>query len=270
MLRTALGAMAAALLLALSALAQEPENVEIKLKLDRPGRNAKPLPPRDLTQLQTSLTKRLPILGVEKGTVDAKSADEILVRFSGTKPTEAQLNYFTRAARFEVRRLNQVWSPQNTRGRYSLEVVTISGGKSDNPYLFRFVDRQSGLPVPAARRAEVLQEATLVGNSADLEPNAAVRESGALLFVEATFAKRAAARLKDATKRYRGQFLALTLDDEILNALVIADPIENGQVPIGGGFRNADEAKHLVTLLNAGALPARLTVVHNRLIEPAK
>jgi len=58
------------------------------------------------------------------------------------------------------------------------------------------------------------------------------------------------------------------LDDKVISAPVIREPILGGQGQISGNF-NAQSANDLAVLLRAGALPATLTVLTNKSAKPA-
>ena len=55
------------------------------------------------------------------------------------------------------------------------------------------------------------------------------------------------------------------LDDKVLSAPVIREPIIGGSGQISGSF-TADSATTLAALLRAGALPAKLTVIEERTV----
>lgn len=60
-----------------------------------------------------------------------------------------------------------------------------------------------------------------------------------------------------------GRPCAIVLDEKVLSAPVICEPITGGPGQISGGF-SAQEAGTLAALLRAGALPAKLTVIEER------
>src|SRR5690606_10442462 len=69
----------------------------------------------------------------------------------------------------------------------------------------------------------------------------------------------------DVTGQNVGRRFAVVLDDQIITAPVIRSPITGGTGMIEGGF-TIQSAQDLATLLNAGALPAPLTVVQERTV----
>jgi protein-export membrane protein SecD len=74
-------------------------------------------------------------------------------------------------------------------------------------------------------------------------------------------------RFADVTRGNVGRPFAIVLDDKVITAPVIREPITGGRGQISGSF-NAQSANELAVLLRAGALPAPLTVVEERTVGP--
>lgn len=64
------------------------------------------------------------------------------------------------------------------------------------------------------------------------------------------------------------KFLAIVLDDKVSSAPRINERIPNGRASITG-MRDMAEAKDLVVVLRAGALPARLEIIEERTVGPS-
>ncbi|MEP4030518.1 protein translocase subunit SecD [Roseibium polysiphoniae] len=69
------------------------------------------------------------------------------------------------------------------------------------------------------------------------------------------------------TQQNVGRPFAIVLDEEVISAPVIREPITGGSGQISGNF-TVDGANDLSVLLRAGALPAKLTVIEERSIGP--
>ncbi|MBO0346279.1 protein translocase subunit SecD [Roseibium sp. CAU 1637] len=69
------------------------------------------------------------------------------------------------------------------------------------------------------------------------------------------------------TQQNVGKPFAIVLDEEVISAPVIREPITGGSGQISGSF-TVDGANDLAVLLRAGALPAKLTVIEERSIGP--
>ena len=82
------------------------------------------------------------------------------------------------------------------------------------------------------------------------------------------FDKIGAAEFKKATTSNVGKILAITLDDNVISAPVVQEPILNGQARITGDF-TVDSAKQLALLLRSGALPVKVEILENRSVGPS-
>jgi SecD/SecF fusion protein len=74
-----------------------------------------------------------------------------------------------------------------------------------------------------------------------------------------------ATRFADITRQNVGNPFAIVLDDKVLSAPVIREPITGGSGQISGNF-STDTANTLAAMLRAGALPAKLTVIEERTV----
>jgi len=85
--------------------------------------------------------------------------------------------------------------------------------------------------------------------------------------VNFTFDSVGARRFADVTRANVGKPFAIVLDNKVISAPVIREPITGGSGQISGRF-DARTATDLALLLRAGALPAPLTVVEERSVGP--
>ncbi|MBN8873701.1 MAG: protein translocase subunit SecD [Rhodospirillales bacterium] len=74
-------------------------------------------------------------------------------------------------------------------------------------------------------------------------------------------------KFADITRANVNHRFAIVLDDKVISAPVIREPITGGRGQISGNF-TAASANDLAVLLRAGALPAPLTVVEERSVGP--
>jgi preprotein translocase subunit SecD len=77
-----------------------------------------------------------------------------------------------------------------------------------------------------------------------------------------------AKKFGDTTQQHVREFLAIVLDNKVISAPVIREPILGGSGVISGSF-NAQSAGDLALLLRAGALPAPLLVLEERTVGPS-
>ncbi len=85
--------------------------------------------------------------------------------------------------------------------------------------------------------------------------------------VNFTFDSLGTRRFADVSRAAVGHPFAIVLDDKVISAPVIREPITGGRGQISGNF-TAASATDLSVLLRAGALPAPLTVVEERSVGP--
>ena len=85
--------------------------------------------------------------------------------------------------------------------------------------------------------------------------------------VNFTFDSIGTRRFADISTKNVGKPFAIVLDDKVISAPVIREPITGGRGQISGRF-DARSATDLALLLRAGALPAPLTVVEERSVGP--
>ena len=76
-----------------------------------------------------------------------------------------------------------------------------------------------------------------------------------------------ARRFADATRENVGKPFAIVLDNKVISAPVIKEPILGGSGIIEGSF-TVQTASDLALLLRAGALPAPLTILEERTVGP--
>ena len=85
--------------------------------------------------------------------------------------------------------------------------------------------------------------------------------------VNFTFDTIGAKRFADITRVNVGQPFAVVLDNKVITAPNIREPITGGRGQISGNF-SAASANELAVLLRAGALPAPLSIVEERTVGP--
>ena len=76
-----------------------------------------------------------------------------------------------------------------------------------------------------------------------------------------------ARKFAEVTQQNVGRPFAIVLDDEVISAPVIREPILGGSGQISGSF-TVESANDLAILLRAGSLPAKLIIVEERTVGP--
>jgi preprotein translocase subunit SecD len=74
-------------------------------------------------------------------------------------------------------------------------------------------------------------------------------------------------KFADISQAEVGKRVAIVLDNQVIEAPTIDEPILTGDASITGGF-TTDSANQLITELNAGALPVSLTILSSSIVQP--
>ena len=86
--------------------------------------------------------------------------------------------------------------------------------------------------------------------------------------VDIAFDSRGTKQFAELSTQNVGQRFAILLDGQVYSAPVFREPILGGRAQISGSF-GVQEAQDLAAILNAGALPAKLSVVEERTVGPS-
>jgi preprotein translocase subunit SecD len=113
----------------------------------------------------------------------------------------------------------------------------------------------------------LIQKRVLVsgGDLVDAQPGFDQRTNEPV--VNFRFNSSGARRFAEVTQQNVGKPFAIVLDNQVVSAPVIREPILGGSGQISGNF-TVQQANDLAILLRAGALPAPLTIVEERTVGP--
>jgi SecD/SecF fusion protein len=194
-----------------------------------------------LTQSIEVLKNRLNELGVADPSVQLTD-DGLLVQAPGVA---------------DLHSLAQILARQ---GRLSFQLVDTSMPVDDAvngqpPVGSTVLYTQDDPPVPY-----LVEDRVLVSGDSVLDAEATHDSSTEQFVVAFRLDSKGTQRFKWATTRNIGKPFAVILDDQVISAPIIREPIEHGTVQISGNF-TAQSAKELALLFRTGALPARLTIV---------
>ena len=194
--------------------------------------------------------RRIDALGTREPTIQQQGTDRILVQVPGLKNPEELKRVLSTTAKMTFRLVDANGNVQDAlKGRVppddELLYETDKGGQQTNPYLVQRRVMVSG---------DRLEQASSGFDSRGGEP-----------VVNFRFDTRGAREFGDVTKTNVGRPFAIVLDNKVISAPVIREPILGGQGQISGNF-TLETANDLSILLNAGALPAALSVIEERTV----
>jgi preprotein translocase subunit SecD len=194
---------------------------------------------RAIEQSIEVLRRRVDALGTTEPNIQRQGADRVLVQLPGVQDPERVKDLLGKTAKLEFRLLAQP-------GATDVDMLP----SKDN----------DGQRVPVERR--VIVEG---GDLTDAQPAFDQRTNEPI--VNFRFNLRGAQRFGAATTENVGRPLAIVLDNEVISAPRILQPITGGSGQISGRF-TVQQANDLAALLRAGALPAKLTIIEERTIGP--
>ncbi len=202
-----------------------------------------------LTQSMEVVRRRVDELGTTEPLIQRQGDDRIIVQVPGlTDPQrlKALLNQTAKLSFHMVDTSMPVTEAINNRPPAQSEVLY----STDDPVVPYLIERR------ALISGENLVDAQASFDQRTNEPVVSFR-----------FDSRGAQRFAQATQENVGRPFAIVLDQQVISAPVIREPILGGSGQISGNF-SVEGANDLAVLLRAGALPATLTVVEERTVGP--
>jgi preprotein translocase subunit SecD len=193
--------------------------------------------------------RRINQLGTVEPLIQRQGSDRILVQVPGLQdPTEIK-KILGKTAKMEFRMVDSTVPPDQAQaGRVPPDSeVLMSSSSPKIPY--------------------VIKKQVLVGGGdlTDAQPGFDQRTSEPI--VSFRFNSAGSRKFSQATQENVGQPFAIVLDNEVISAPVIREPITGGSGQISGNF-TVQSANELAILLRAGALPAPLTIIEERTVGP--
>lgn len=194
--------------------------------------------------------RRVDELGTTEPLIQRQGDDRIIVQVPGLQDPQRLKSLLNQTAKLSFHMVDTTMPIQEAlNGRPpATSQVMYSNDDPPVPYL---IERR------ALVSGENLVDAQASFNQQNNEPVVTFR-----------FDSRGAQRFAQATQQNVGRPFAIVLDDQVISAPVIREPIIGGSGQISGNF-SVQGANDLAVLLRAGALPATLTVVEERTVGPS-
>jgi preprotein translocase subunit SecD len=193
--------------------------------------------------------RRVNELGTVEPVIQRQGADRILVQVPGLQDPTHLKEILGKTAKMEFRMVDESVPPDQAQ-KGSLppdDDLLMSATPPKVPYVIKKQVLVSG------------------GELADAQTGFDQRTNEPV--VNFKFNSLGARKFAQATAENVGQRFAIILDNEVISAPVIREPIPGGQGQISGNF-TVQSANDLAVLMRAGALPAPLTVVEERTVGP--
>jgi preprotein translocase subunit SecD len=194
--------------------------------------------------------RRIDELGTVEPTIQREGVDRILVQVPGLQDPSRLKELLGKTAKLTFRLVDQtVPIDQAVEGKVPPESELLNSAKAEG-----------GQPLVIEKRVVVSGE-----DLTDAQPGFDQRTSEPI--VTFRFNTNGARRFAQVTQENVGKPFAIVLDNEVISAPVIREPILGGSGQISGNF-SVQAANDLAILLRAGALPAPLTIIEERTVGP--
>lgn len=194
------------------------------------------------------ISRRINELGLVEPIIQRQGLDRIVVQAPGLQDPTRLKELLGRTAKMEFRLVDMSISPdQATPGNIPLESEVL-------------IQRETKSPIVVEKRVMVAG-----GDLTDAQPGFDQRSGQPI--VSFRFNSSGARKFSQVTSQNVGRPFAIVLDNEVISAPVINEPITQGAGQISGNF-TVQQANDLAILLRAGALPAPLTIVEERTVGP--
>jgi preprotein translocase subunit SecD len=196
------------------------------------------------------IERRVNALGLVEPSIQRQGIDRILVQVPGLGDPEELLKILKTTAKLTFRLVDTTMTAEQalqTGAPSESEVVYGSAAEGKRPYLLE-------------KRVIVSGE-----DLTDAQPGFDQRSGEPV--VNFKFNLSGARRFGTVTQENVGKPFAIVLDNEVISAPVIREPITGGSGQISGSF-TVESANNLSILLRAGALPAKLTPIEQRVVGP--
>jgi len=196
------------------------------------------------------LEKRVNELGTVEPSIQRQGIDRVLVQVPGLQDPSRLKEIIGKTAKLTFRLVDMSMpAEQALQGRPPADSEVLYGSRAENrqPYLIE-------------KRVIVAGE-----DLTDAQPGFDQRTSEPI--VSFRFNTNGARRFAQVTQENVGRPFAIILDNEVISAPVIREPILGGSGQISGSF-TVEAANDLAILLRAGALPAPLTIIEERTVGP--
>jgi preprotein translocase subunit SecD len=196
------------------------------------------------------IERRVNELGTVEPSIARQGVDRVLVQVPGLQDPQRLKDLLGKTAKLSFRMVDMTTTPdQAETGRLPPDSELLRGSQSEN------------------RQPYVIEKRVVVSGEdlVDAQPGFDQRTSEPV--VNFRFNNNGARRFAEATQANVGRPFAIVLDNEVISAPVIREPIIGGSGQISGSF-TVQAANDLAILLRAGALPAPLTIIEERTVGP--
>jgi preprotein translocase subunit SecD len=208
---------------------------------------------RAVTQSIEVVRRRIDQLGTTEPVIQRQGLDRILLQVPGEKDPRRLKDILGQTAKLEFRLVDQSMTPEQA----------LSGRPpADSQILYEEVKEGNRV---VQQVPYVIQRRVIVSGEELIDAQASFNAQQAEWVVSFRFNASGGRKFAQTTTENVNRPFAIILDNKVISAPVIREPILGGSGQISGRF-TAESSANLALLLRAGALPAPLTVVEERTV----
>lgn len=195
------------------------------------------------------IERRVNELGTVEPSIQRQGVDRILVQVPGLQDPSRLKEILGKTAKLTFRLVDMSMNPQ--------EAAQQGRAPQDSEILY---EGKGGQRIPVLVQKQIMVSGEDLN---DAQPGFDQRTSEPI--VSFRFNTAGGRKFAQVTQENVGRPFAIVLDNEVISAPVIREPILGGSGQISGNF-TVESANDLAILLRAGALPAPLTIVEERTV----
>ena len=196
------------------------------------------------------VNRRVNELGTTEPIIQRQGVDRILVQVPGLDDPQRLKDILGQTAKLTFQMVDQSMPAEEAlQGRPPAGTTVMYS--NDEP------------PVPY-----IIENRVIVSGENLVDAQATFDQRTSEPVVSFRFDNQGATRFGQATQQNVGRLFAIILDNHVISAPRINEPILGGSGQISGSF-TAQSANDLAVLLRAGALPADLTIIEERTVGPS-
>ncbi|WP_311028753.1 protein translocase subunit SecDF [Mesorhizobium koreense] len=203
-----------------------------------------------LTKSIEVVSRRVNELGTTEPIIQRQGTDRILVQVPGLQDPQRLKEILGKTAKLTFQMVDQ---------SNSVEDAVKSGRAPASDTIMYSTDNP---PVPY-----LIENRVIVSGEDLVDAQSGFDQRTGEPIVSFRFDNKGATRFGIASQQNVGKLFAIILDNKVISAPVIREPILGGTGQISGNF-TVQSANDLAVLLRAGALPANLTIVEERTVGP--
>ncbi|WP_210200456.1 protein translocase subunit SecD [Cohaesibacter celericrescens] len=203
------------------------------------------------------IRRRIDELGTTEPSIQQEGDSRVLVQVPGLQDPDRLKNILQSTAKLTFRMVDVTMAP---------ETALETRPPLDSEVLFEADDKNNPLPQEQRTPYLVTKRVLISGDELDDAQPTFDQQTNEPV-VSFRFNTSGATKFARVTEQNVGLPFAIVLDNEVISAPSIREPIRGGSGIISGSF-TAESANDLAILMRAGALPADLTIVEERTVGP--